>query len=76
MELLFVGDVVGQAGRRWLKRGLRRICSERRPDLLVVNGENAAGGHGITPQTARELFRAGADVIITYHALDASAWIS
>ena len=65
MELLFVGDVVGQAGRRWLKRGLRELSAERRPDLIVVNGENSAGGHGITPSTARELFRAGADVITT-----------
>jgi len=65
MELLFVGDVVGQTGRSWLKRALRRLSTDRRPDLIVVNGENAAGGHGITPSTARELFRAGADVITT-----------
>lgn len=63
MRLLFVGDVVGQPGRRFLKPALRRITREHSPELVVVNGENAAGGHGLTPSTAEEIFRAGADVI-------------
>ena len=63
MQLLFVGDVVGQPGRRFLKQALRRLGREHAPDLVVVNGENAAGGHGLTPATADEIFRAGADVI-------------
>jgi metallophosphoesterase (TIGR00282 family) len=65
MLLLCVGDVVGQAGRRCLRRGLRRLRSQHSPDLIVVNGENAAGGIGLTPQTADEIFAAGADVITT-----------
>lgn len=63
MRILFVGDVVGQVGRRALKKGLRTLTRELAPDLVVVNGENAAGGHGLTPATADEILRYGADVI-------------
>ena len=63
MRILFVGDVVGAAGRRILRPALRRLRAEHAPDLVVVNGENAAAGNGITPEQADEIFRAGADVI-------------
>jgi metallophosphoesterase (TIGR00282 family) len=65
LKLLFVGDVFGTPGRRVLKSGLKRLRQEHAPDLVVVNGENVAGGSGITPDTAEELFRCGADVITT-----------
>jgi len=65
VTLLALGDVVGRPGRDALKRRLRDLRRERRVDLCVVNGENAAGGAGITPETAEDLFVAGADVITT-----------
>ena len=65
MRILVVGDVVGQPGRRILRRRLPDLISEQSAELVVVNGENAAGGAGLTPATAKALFRAGADVITT-----------
>jgi len=64
-NILVVGDVVGSAGRDMLIRSLPDIVHEHRIDLAVVNGENAAGGFGITPKIADELFRAGVHVITT-----------
>jgi metallophosphoesterase (TIGR00282 family) len=61
--ILFVGDVVGSAGRRVVRSMLADLRTELRADFVVVNGENAAGGIGITPKHADELFKAGADVI-------------
>jgi metallophosphoesterase (TIGR00282 family) len=61
--ILFVGDVVGGIGRRTLLGllpGLRERC---KPDFVVVNGENAAGGLGITSKIAKEMFASGVDVI-------------
>ncbi|MDQ3587562.1 MAG: TIGR00282 family metallophosphoesterase [Actinomycetota bacterium] len=63
MKLLFVGDVVGGIGRRTLTGLLPALREERRPDFVVANGENAAGGVGITEKTARELLDAGVDAI-------------
>jgi metallophosphoesterase (TIGR00282 family) len=63
VKLLFVGDVVGGLGRRTLASLLPGIREEHRPDFVVVNGENAAGGIGITQKTARELLELGADAI-------------
>lgn len=65
MRIALVGDVVGSAGRRALRKGLHSLRASHRPDLVIVNGENAAGGAGLTPATAEEIFRAGADVITT-----------
>ena len=69
--ILFVGDVVGGLGRRTLLALLPRLRAEHQPTFVVVNGENAAGGLGITPKIADELFAAGVDVITlgnhTYH---------
>jgi metallophosphoesterase (TIGR00282 family) len=63
VKLLFVGDVVGGIGRRTLATLLPVLREARRPDFVVVNGENAAGGVGITEKTARELLELGADAI-------------
>jgi metallophosphoesterase (TIGR00282 family) len=61
--ILFVGDVVGGSGRRTLAALLPKLRERYDPDFVVVNGENAAGGIGITPKTADELFSAGVDVV-------------
>jgi metallophosphoesterase (TIGR00282 family) len=65
MRVLFIGDVVGNPGRRGLKAAMPELRERHRPDLVVVNGENSAGGMGITEKTAKALFDAGADVITT-----------
>jgi metallophosphoesterase (TIGR00282 family) len=61
--ILFVGDVVGSTGRRVIRSMLGDLRNEFDADFVVVNGENAAGGIGITPKHADELFAAGADLI-------------
>ncbi len=63
VRLLLVGDVVGRPGRRFLRAALPRIREALRPDLVVANGENSAGGLGIIRRTADELFEAGANVL-------------
>jgi len=63
VKLLFVGDVVGGLGRRTLAALLPGIRDAHHPDFVVVNGENSAGGVGITQKTARELLDTGADAI-------------
>ncbi|MEX2448660.1 MAG: TIGR00282 family metallophosphoesterase [Solirubrobacterales bacterium] len=65
MKVLFIGDVVGGPGRRGLKAAMPELRERHTPDLVVVNGENSAGGMGITEKTARALFDAGADAITT-----------
>ncbi|MBD0280685.1 MAG: TIGR00282 family metallophosphoesterase [Thermoleophilaceae bacterium] len=74
MKILFVGDVVGGIGRRTIAAVLPAIREQHRPDFVVVNGENAAGGIGITEKTARELLELGADAITlgnhAYHHRD------
>jgi metallophosphoesterase (TIGR00282 family) len=61
--ILFVGDVVASAGRRAARQLIPALREELGADFVVVNGENVAGGIGITPDTAEELFSAGADAI-------------
>ena len=63
VKLLFVGDVVGGIGRRTLASLLPQIRDTHQPDFVIVNGENSAGGVGITQKTARELLELGADAI-------------
>jgi 2',3'-cyclic-nucleotide 2'-phosphodiesterase len=63
VKLLFVGDVVGGVGRRTLAALLPGLRERHRPDFVVVNGENAAGGVGITRKTAGELLDLGVDAI-------------
>jgi 2',3'-cyclic-nucleotide 2'-phosphodiesterase len=63
VRVLFIGDVVGSLGRRTLAALLPELRERHSPDFVVVNGENAAGGVGITPKTADEIFARGVDVI-------------
>jgi metallophosphoesterase (TIGR00282 family) len=63
MRILFIGDVVGEPGRRACQRLIAELRERHRIDYVVANGENSAGGAGITPGTAGELFAAGVDVI-------------
>jgi metallophosphoesterase (TIGR00282 family) len=71
MRLLFVGDVVGRSGRSALLEQLPVLRSRWRLDFVVVNGENAAGGFGITEAIAEEFIDAGADAItLGNHAFD------
>lgn len=65
MVVLFIGDVVGGPGRRGLAGAMPVLRERHRPDLVIVNGENSAGGLGITQRTAEALFEIGADVITT-----------
>ena len=62
-RILFVGDVVGAIGRRTFFAVLPRLQERYQLDFVVVNGENAAGGRGITSKIARELLAGGVDVI-------------
>lgn len=63
MKLLFIGDIVGQPGRRAVKELLPKLREAYALDFVIANGENSAGGSGITPKTAGEIFSAGVDVI-------------
>jgi len=63
MNILCVGDIVGEPGREVLKKLLPDLKKEFDLDLAVVNAENAAGGSGITPRIAKQLFEAGCDVL-------------
>jgi 2',3'-cyclic-nucleotide 2'-phosphodiesterase len=63
VKLLFIGDIVGQPGRAAVKSLLPILLSRHSVDIVVANGENSAGGSGITPKTAEEIFSAGVDVI-------------
>ena len=63
MKLLFIGDIVGQPGRRAVKELLPKLREQHALDFVIANGENSAGGSGITPKTAAEIFSAGVDVI-------------
>jgi len=64
-RLLFLGDVVGEPGRKAVAEFLPKIKAARAVDFIIVNGENSAGGRGITPKIAIGLLRAGAAVITT-----------
>ena len=63
MRILFIGDIVGKPGRAALDAVLPRLHERHAPDLVIANGENAAGGLGITEKTAAEIYAAGVDVI-------------
>ncbi|MDI6773044.1 MAG: TIGR00282 family metallophosphoesterase [bacterium] len=63
MRILFVGDVTGKPGRRLIAEHLPALRRSRDLDVVIANGENAAGGRGLTAGVSKELFAAGVDVI-------------
>lgn len=63
MKLLFIGDVVGNPGREAVSGLCRLLCERHDVSYVIANGENAAGGSGMTLQTTRELLAAGVDII-------------
>jgi len=63
VKLLFIGDIVGQPGRRAVGELVPKLRQHHAVDVVVGNGENSAGGSGITVRTAEEIFSAGVDVI-------------
>ncbi len=65
MRILAIGDIIGKPGRKAVEEILPGLYSEYNIDFVVGNGENAAGGLGLTPNTAEELFDSGIDIITT-----------
>lgn len=63
MKLLFIGDIVGRPGRDLVRRHVRALAASVNADLVIANGENAAGGAGITRDNAKEILGGGVDVI-------------
>ncbi len=65
LKILFLGDIVGKPGRRTVQRLLPKMKEDLEIDMVIANGENIAGGFGITPSLMYELFDAGIDVFTT-----------
>ena len=65
MKILFVGDIFGSAGRKIVREHIGHVCEAHGVELIIINAENAAGGFGVTPQIAEDLFDLGADVLTT-----------
>jgi 2',3'-cyclic-nucleotide 2'-phosphodiesterase len=63
VKILFIGDIVGEPGRKAVHGLLPKLREQHGLDFVIANGENSAGGNGITPRLATELFGAGIDVI-------------
>ena len=77
MRILFVGDIYGKPGRRAASELVPKLIEEREIDFTIMNGENAAGGFGITENIGKKLHAYGADVITTgNHVWDQKASIS
>lgn len=70
-KIVFLGDVCGEAGRKGIKEGIKTLKEKYQPDFIIINGENSAGGFGITPKIAEEFFSLGVDCItLGDHAFD------
>jgi len=63
VKILFIGDIVGEPGRRAVRKVVPMMRERHALDAVIANGENSAGGNGITPMTAAEIFKAGVDII-------------
>ena len=63
MRILLVGDIIGRPGRRAVRNLMPGLRRDLQLDLVVANAENAAGGKGLTPETAEELLQSGVDVL-------------
>jgi calcineurin-like phosphoesterase len=76
MKILFLGDIMGRAGREAIENNLPRIRSEMALDFVTINGENATGGRGLSSKHAEGLLKAGVDSItLGDHAFDQSDMI-
>jgi hypothetical protein len=85
VRVLFIGDVVGKPGRAGLERAMPGLRERHSPDLVIVNGENTAGGVGLTEKTAVELRELGVDVVTSgnhvfrhrdaYEFIDRTEWV-
>jgi metallophosphoesterase (TIGR00282 family) len=77
MKILFIGDIMGEPGRRVILKCLHKVIAQHQVDLVIGNAENAAGGFGITPDVAGDLFDMGLSVItLGNHAWDKKEAIS
>ncbi|MBT5185206.1 MAG: TIGR00282 family metallophosphoesterase [Kordiimonadaceae bacterium] len=65
MKIIYLGDILGRSGRKIVAEKLPEISEKLKPDAIIVNGENAAAGFGITGKISDELFEQGIDVIST-----------
>jgi len=65
VKIIYLGDILGRSGRNIVKDKLPEICDRLKPDAIIVNGENAAAGFGITEKISKEFFGLGIDVIST-----------
>lgn len=84
-KVLFIGDIIGKPGRLAVRELLPKLVGRFTPDIVIANGENAAGGFGITPEIAEELKRLQVDVITSgnhiwdkkevYEFLGAQNWL-
>jgi metallophosphoesterase (TIGR00282 family) len=85
VRVLFIGDVVGKPGRAGLERAMPELRERHSPDLVIANGENTAGGIGLTEKTATELHELGVDVVTSgnhvfkhrdaYEFIDRTEWV-
>ena len=65
MKILFIGDIFGSAGRRIVRDHMQNVVENHKVDLVIANAENSAGGFGLTPSIADELFDLGCEVLTT-----------
>jgi metallophosphoesterase (TIGR00282 family) len=65
LRLLFIGDIFGRPGRTIVRQRVHQLVSQHNIDLVIANAENSAGGFGLTPQIAEELFELGISVLTT-----------
>lgn len=63
MNILAIGDIVGNSGVDYASAKIKKVCGEHNIDFVIVNGENSAVGNGITREAAQKIFNSGADVI-------------
>ena len=63
MNILFLGDVMGKSGRQAVKKELPELKRKLEVDTVILNGENAAGGFGITPKICAEFYELGVNII-------------
>ena len=77
MKIIFIGDVVGKSGREAISKKIIILKQKYKPDVIIVNAENAAAGYGLTKKIALELFALGVDIItLGNHAWDQKEMLS